>query len=252
MTRLTIVGISFIIISLMLAGVSNAKIDPETIVGMWLFDEGSGNIAKDSSGNGNDGTINGATRVKGKIGKALEFDGVDDWAGTKESANLDNTKAFTIGAWINPDVVDANQVSLGNAVDNFEFDIRNGLSLYVRDQVGWGNPVQSGAGTVPAGVWSHVAGIFDGNEIKIYLNGTLKATTPRKTTLVSGDFSLNFGTYANGEGWFYDGLIDEVVLFNVVLTKDEINDIMSKGLAGIAAVSPSGKLTTTWADIKQQ
>jgi len=104
---------------------------------------------------------------------------------------------FSVEAWINPDVVDASQVSLGNAVDNFEFDVRNGLSLYVRDQVGWGSPAQSGAGTVPAGVWSHVAGIFDGNEIKVYLNGALKATTPRNTTLVSGDFSLNFGTYAN-------------------------------------------------------
>ena len=51
------------------------------------------------------------------------------------------------------------------------------------------------------------------------------------------------------------GVIDEVAVFNVALTEDDINDIMSNGLAealGIAAVSPTGKLTTTWGSIKGQ
>ena len=250
MTRLTIICLSFIVVSLMFVGQNSTAVTIDDAAGIWLFDESSGD-AIDSSGNGNDGTINGATRVNGKIGKALEFDGVDDWVGTRKSASLDNTEAFTVEAWIKPDVADANQVSLGNAVDNFEFDVRNGLSLYVRDQVGWGSPAQSGAGTVPAGVWSHVAGIFDGNEIKVYLNGALKATTPRNTTLVSGDFALNFGTYANGAGWFYDGLLDEVALFNVALEQEDIQAIMNEGLSNMLAVSPSGKLATTWADLKK-
>jgi hypothetical protein len=48
-----------------------------------------------------------------------------------------------------------------------------------------------------------------------------------------------------------NGLIDEVGIFNVALTEDDIKDIMNKGLEGVTAVSPSGKLTTTWADMKQ-
>ncbi|MBC8235903.1 hypothetical protein H8E77_40680, partial [bacterium] len=48
MTRLTIIGISFLVISLMFVGLGNAKIDPDTVVGIWLFDEGKGDIAKDS------------------------------------------------------------------------------------------------------------------------------------------------------------------------------------------------------------
>ncbi len=54
MTRLTIICISCIIVSLMFAGQSYAQVDQETVVGIWLFDEGGGDVAKDSSGNGNE------------------------------------------------------------------------------------------------------------------------------------------------------------------------------------------------------
>ena len=59
--RLTIIAISFMVISLILAGQSSAKIDKKNIIGIWLFNEGKGNTAEDASGNGNDGKINGAT-----------------------------------------------------------------------------------------------------------------------------------------------------------------------------------------------
>ena len=79
LAKLSLVCISLIVISLMLTGQSSAKIDQETIVGMWLFDEGKGEVTKDSSGNGNDGKLmNGPKWVDGKFGKALEFDGTDD------------------------------------------------------------------------------------------------------------------------------------------------------------------------------
>ena len=73
--RLALVCVSIIVISLMFAGVSYAKIDPNTCVGMWIFDENEGDIAKDSSGKGHDGTIQNAKRVDGKFGAALELDG---------------------------------------------------------------------------------------------------------------------------------------------------------------------------------
>jgi hypothetical protein len=76
--------ISLILVSQMFAFQSYAKIDLGTCVGTWLFDEGNGDIAKDSSGNGNDGKINGATWVNGKFSKALSFNskawGVPDLA----------------------------------------------------------------------------------------------------------------------------------------------------------------------------
>ena len=100
MTRLTIICISFIVISLMLTGISSAKIDPKTAAGIWLFDEGNGDVTKDFSGNGNDGKLDGPTWVKGKFGNALEFDAgkfVD--CGDDESLSLGDSE-LTIGAWI--------------------------------------------------------------------------------------------------------------------------------------------------------
>jgi hypothetical protein len=78
---------------------------PETIdpTALYHFDEGSGTIAFDSSGNGNDGTINGATWTNDSIsGNALEFDGVDDYIDLGSPESLDfGTGDFTITVWIN-------------------------------------------------------------------------------------------------------------------------------------------------------
>ena len=69
-----------ILISLILMEQSPVAIDMKNCVGMWLFDHGGGNIAKDSSGNGNDGILmNDPKWVNAKIGSALELDGKDDW-----------------------------------------------------------------------------------------------------------------------------------------------------------------------------
>ena len=75
--RFTPVCVSLMVISLMVSGVTFAKVDFKDCVGMWLFDEDKGDVAKDSSSKGNDGEIIGkAKRVAGKFGSALKFDGV--------------------------------------------------------------------------------------------------------------------------------------------------------------------------------
>jgi hypothetical protein len=78
----------FIVISLMFAGLSYSKIDEGSIIGMWLFDEGEGDVAEDSSGNGNSGTLmNGPKWVEGKFGEALEFSGAGDYVDTGLNSN---------------------------------------------------------------------------------------------------------------------------------------------------------------------
>ncbi|MCD6165610.1 hypothetical protein J7K19_02730, partial [bacterium] len=71
------------------------------LVAYWSFDEGTGNIAYDISGNGNNCTIYGAKWTKGKYGSALQFDGVDDYVEVPHSVSLNITDAITIEAWIN-------------------------------------------------------------------------------------------------------------------------------------------------------
>ena len=77
---------------------SEAKIAPEHIAGMWLFDEGEDDITEDSSGNGNNGNlINGPQWTDGKFGKALEFDGAATYVNCGNGASLDITEDITVG-----------------------------------------------------------------------------------------------------------------------------------------------------------
>ena len=101
MTRLTIICISFIVISLMLVGQSSAAVDLDDAAGIWLFDGSSGNTATDSSENGNNGTFVGdPERVDGKFdSKALEFDGAGDYVEVAHSPSLEINHEITIVVW---------------------------------------------------------------------------------------------------------------------------------------------------------
>ena len=68
-------GLIVLSVVVILASPVHAEIDPETIVGIWLFDEDEGNVAEDSSGNGHDGQISNAEWTDGEFGSALEFSG---------------------------------------------------------------------------------------------------------------------------------------------------------------------------------
>ena len=73
--RYLLIGVAVLFAVSVLTASSYAKIDPKTCVGMWLFDEGKGDTAADSSGNKNDGTLkNNPKWVDGKLDKALSFD----------------------------------------------------------------------------------------------------------------------------------------------------------------------------------
>ncbi|MCD6505613.1 hypothetical protein J7M22_03210 [Candidatus Poribacteria bacterium] len=109
------------ILFLLSVGSSSAKLDPATCVGAWLFDEGSGTVAKDSSGNGNDGTIKGGAKwVDGKFGKALEFNGVDSCVST-DKALLEKVPEFTIVLWVSKGKITANRIGLVSQNDTVEF-----------------------------------------------------------------------------------------------------------------------------------
>ena len=75
--KLLCISIAVLLGTGMLAGSSHAEIDPDSVVGVWLLDEGKDNTTRDSSGNGHDGELKGNVNwVEGKFGKALEFPGI--------------------------------------------------------------------------------------------------------------------------------------------------------------------------------
>ncbi|MCY3551955.1 MAG: hypothetical protein OXH39_15950, partial [Candidatus Poribacteria bacterium] len=147
---------SFMAAFLLIALPSLAEIDPKNITGMWLFDEGKGGTAADSSENGNDGEIHGAKWVDGKFGKALEFDGVSNWVEVPHS-NTVGFKAgvsFTItcyfkGSKVGGSLVGENYEDTSQATPWYllwDNGSKNTVSLYLRDSAGTSFPAH---GTTP-------------------------------------------------------------------------------------------------------
>jgi hypothetical protein len=260
MTRFTVVVLSLILISFMFVGLSYA-IDEGSILGMWLFDEGEGDTAKDSSANGNDGQINGAQWVDGKFGKALEFDGAE----SVDMGNLQFAGSVTITFWAKPSNVAAGRQNIlckaygGEGCLTMEPD--GNLSFYWGDCGGNCDPYVEVARPIGAfrdDEWIHVAETRDvkKREYNMYKNGEVAASDSwvKCGAHPCGDSTPSGLNFLIGDGYAgkFRGIIDEVALFNVVLSEDDINSIMLNGLENIiTAVSTSGKLATTWRGIKQ-
>lgn len=250
MTRLTMAAvIGFILISLMFAGISYAKIDPKTAVAIWTFDEGKGDIAKDSSGNKNDGTLKGPKWVDGKFGKALEFDGKDDYVLADIGGSV--PQSITLEAWIYPTAggivfSELGQGAINSGWHDSQMDVLSTGEIKVGFWIGSEQGISLGKYSFDK--WYYIVMAFDNsdNSIKGYVDGMLK-NSGKLDKLYPGDLWYAIGaidTTTLGAGMYFNGIIDEVAIFNVALTEDDIKEGMS------TAVYPTGKLATTWATIK--
>ena len=252
----------FMSLVLLFANSSNAEFGYDNITGLWLFDEGEGTVASDSSSQNNEGQIHGATWVDGKFGKALQFDGTDDWVEVQHS----DTVAFETGTSFSLTVhFKGTKVGGSLAGKNYEdksqatpwYMIWNGgannkVTFFLRDS---GNTSFRPESTTEIGddQWHFIAGVAntDTGKASIWIDGKMEAET---------DFNTDDG-YGTAEGVFHigrhfdrytNGIIDEVALYNVALTEDDINSIMSDGLVSVTSVEAQGKLATTWGTIKKR
>jgi hypothetical protein len=259
MTRLTIVGISLIIISLMLAGVNHAKIDPKDIIGIWLFDEGKGDAVTDASDNGNDGKINGATWDQGQFGKALSFDGSDDFVSVPDAPNLNPTTAMSMGCWVyitgnvgqHRDIISKDGESserqyllTASDINKFRAHIwtPDAVARYFDGQI-----------SVELNTWYHVAQTYDGKTLILYVNGKEddRRDFPGGIIVTKQPLRIGGGANPGAAALHTPGIIDEVALFNVALQPEDIQIIMNKGLSSMLAVSLQEKLANTWGEIKK-
>ena len=258
-TGLKLLCVSLMVINLMFVGSSDAAIDFETCVGMWLFDEGRGNTAEDSSGTGNDGAIEGGAKwVDGKFGKALSLDGSDDYVEIAHDDSLNVGGEHTIALWFKLDKAPPPGMAVVTKDDwapGFWWDgarIRHhthdpGATLHFID-----------APWKPDTDWHHVAVTWDGDEFGVYMDADAigeGVTTPNLGRNALTDKPLLIGIYlATGQhgkwGAFFAGIVDDVAVFNTALSGNDIETLMNDGLAATADIEASGKLTTTWAAIK--
>ncbi|MBA2591111.1 MAG: PKD domain-containing protein [Pseudomonadota bacterium] len=199
------------------------------LVGAYNFEEASGSTVVDASGKGNTGTISGATwTTQGRFGRALSFDGVNDWVTINDAASLDLTTSMTLEAWVYPTV---NMTQWATVV--LKEQPGGGLyELYAngdRSQpltsvtVGGQYRVLSAGPWLLANQWTHLAATYDGTTQRLYVNGTQVAQRSQTgpTQVSSSPLRLG-GNSVWGE--FFKGRIDEVRVYNRVLSAAAIND----------------------------
>jgi hypothetical protein len=253
----------------MFISISDAKIDLENTIGIWLFDEGKGNIARDTSGNGNDGELmNDPKWVDGKFGKALEFDGQDDYVhfvhrrlrltvNAGDAEILKPTADVTFVAWVYWD--GGNYVlASGGQTSSTGYAITydpNTSQIWFGVSTGKKSANTGYIQAPPKKVWHHLAGSYDDSdgELIAYVDGKKYATAKANGNVLENKWpSLHIGKPNNVDAYYIQGILDEVAVFNVALTEDDINAIMTRGLEKAFAVSAAGKLATAWGAIKVQ
>lgn len=180
----------------------------------WKFDEKQGTTAYDTSGNGNDGTVNGATWKSGcKQGACLEFDGVDDRV-QKPSFLLPET--HTIEMWVNPQEIARakSPLSFGGAHYVFEW-ASNKFELQTYDD-GYKGCV--GTSIVPENSWTYLTISYESSSKtkKIYVNGTLENSCIQGSDFAGTNNTLTLGTTE------YSGQIDHVKIYDYARTPAQI------------------------------
>ncbi|MHC4120526.1 MAG: LamG-like jellyroll fold domain-containing protein [Planctomycetota bacterium] len=221
------------------------------LVGWWRFDETSGTIAHDGSGNGYDGTlVGGPTWTAGRIGGALDFDGSDDLV---ELGAIDvQGQGITLAGWIKPRsfaINDGRVVTKANEWGENDHwwmlsTIGSGGEIRLRFRLKTEGEstttLIAGSGPLVTDEWQHATATWDGSTMRLYLNGEEVgsgdkggagvATDPAVSAAIGSQPSDAFAPATPDHvAKYFDGLIDDVRLYDAALDQQAIQLLMESG-----------------------
>ncbi len=251
MSRICLVLLCFVF-TIAIADTSFCK---GVLVAAYSFEEGSGKLARDVTGNGHNGEIKNAKYVDGKFGKALEFDGVESQVEIPHSEDMNFKEGVTVEAWVKPSRYNDLSAVVQKWGDNT--NRRQYLLCFVSNKVRM--YISGSGGTWPSSVvktdeWTHIAGTYDGKVIRTFINGKLETEVNNTEGLFASDVHALIGGYGPdvdfGSNRHFPGVIDEARYWNGALDENEISNVMKKSYAEILSVDSLGKIGTTWGNIK--
>ena len=206
-----------------------------SVVSFWNFENGYGTTAYDASGNDNHGDIYGAiwTTDYSSGSYALSFNGSSDYIDCGNDLSLNLTKNFTIEVWIKPNSLSETGGIVGklSGTSNKQYALNtDGDSIQFQYEYTSNNYYIIG-GALTTGTWQHIAVTIDSSlNITLYLDGDTIAseiapaeTYPTTEPVIIGKWA---GTYNR---CFFDGIIDDVIIYNRVLTAEEIAERAAAG-----------------------
>ena len=242
------------------AGLARAAVDQRSVVGMWLLDEGDGDIAQDEAGNEWHGAVSGDPdwTDEGVFGGAIDFDGVDDHIDFGADEAL-KPEEFTLVAWFSTRKLNGygHIIQAGNDWNDMAGYLlrvhQNGNTNGALAHAPANGAIFIESAALSTETWYHAAFTFDGETAVLYLDG-MEAGRQGAPGIMYDDLPLRVGTQSGGNVSSFDGILDELALFNVALELEDIEEIMTEGLqeaTGILPVEPGGKLATTWGELRR-
>lgn len=202
------------------------------LIAWWKLDESEGRTAADSSGNGNNATVQGDPDWRpagGKIAGAIDLGGDGDFLDVANESAFDFAGEVTVAAWINAEALDkpwqaivtkgdsAWRIQRNNETDTLEFAC-SGLDLPNGNQYG----SLLGSRSISLNEWYHVAGTYDGSKMCLYVDGVLDASQEASGGINVNDALVQIGSNAEMGDRFWSGLLDDIRVYNYALSDADI------------------------------
>lgn len=204
------------------------------LIGWWKLDEADGTQAADSGSFKLTGALYGNPQWQtdsGKVGGTLRFDGQGDYVQIKQNYRLNLYRQLTVACWIKVNAFDRQWQTIVCKGDTAWRIQRtdNGTGIHFacngltsQDGWDWGSLVD-GDTPVNDGKWHHVAGVYDGRKMSLYIDGTLDASKKASGTIAGNKYHVRIGDNEEKPGRDWNGMIDDVRIYNCALTQPEID-----------------------------
>ena len=188
--------------------------------------------ANDESGNGNDGSVNGAILTADRFGNensAFNFDGNDDYINLGNDELLNPQTSITVSAWIYP-TENKNEIIVLNADGGWESNMSYSLRMNSSDIIfavgnGTNNNLQTLYPIQPLYNWYHLVGQYDGNSIKLFVNSQLVSTNEIGYIQLKDTSTPIVIGYFPSYGQYFKGKIDNIRIYNRALSESEIQEL---------------------------
>ena len=206
------------------------------LVAAFAFDEGTGSSIVDASGSGNNGTTANTTwAATGKYGKALSFNGTSSRVTIADAASLHLTGSMTLEAWVSRS---GNKTGWRDLVYKGDDNYYLSASSSPNNRPAGGGIMAGSSGEVfgtarlPASTWTHLAVTYDGTTIRLYVNGAQVSSLAKTGNLTTSTNPLTIGSDPI-YGQYFQGMIDDVRVYNVALTSAQIQTDMATPVAAV-------------------
>lgn len=228
------------------------------LVGYWKMDESAANTCSglvndscDSSGNGLDGswTGNSTYTVDGKYGYGTIHDGSGDYININDSPLISFTGPFTVAAWVKRSSTNTADGIFGKydsslSQRSYMLGMNTSFAQFTVSSNGVTTTQTTGTTAISSGQWYHIAGVYDGSNIRVFVNGVQESMSSHSSGVVDNGSALHIGDGDN-TFWPFHGVIDEARIYNRALSEGEIRSLYNYAAGPVAYWKFDEKTGTT-------